>query len=215
MKHFTIDNLKKIENEVHLKQSKANIIAVSKTFQTDHILPLINYGHVHFGENKVQETLNKWENLKSKYDNIKLHFVGKLQTNKVKHILPIVDYIHSVDNLKLAKKIFEEQTKKKLRPKIFIQINFDNEIQKSGISEEGLYEFFNVCKNSYDLNVIGIMCLPPNNGKSAMYFSRMRELKKKYNFHELSMGMSNDYLEAIDCGSSFLRIGSKIFGPRG
>ena len=214
MKHFIIDNLKKIKNEVDLKQSKANIIAVSKTFQTDHILPLIDYGHVHFGENKVQEALSKWENLKLKHKNIKLHFIGKLQTNKVKHILPIVDYIHSVDNLKLAKKIFEEQTKRKLKPKIFIQINFDNEIQKSGISENDLNEFLKICKNSYNLDVVGIMCLPPNNKNSFIYFSRMRELKKKYKLDELSMGMSNDYLEAIDCESSFLRIGSKIFGPR-
>ena len=214
MKHFTIDNLKKIENEVHLKQSKANIIAVSKTFHKDHILPLINYGHLHFGENKVQEAVSKWESLKLKFSKVNLHFIGKLQTNKVKHILPIVDYIHSLDSLKLAKKIFEEQTKKNLKPKIFIQINIGNEKQKNGIPEEDLQEFLKICKNLYKLDIIGIMCLPPNDENSLKYFSRMKELKEKHELHELSMGMSNDYLEAIDCGSSFLRIGSKIFGER-
>ena len=214
MKHFTIDNLKKIENEVELRDSKANIIAVSKTFSIDQILPLINYGHVHFGENKVQEALSKWENLKIVHKNIQLHFVGKLQTNKVKHILPIIDYIHSLDNLKLAKKISEQQLKKNVKPKLFIQINFENEAQKNGIAEEEIDEFLNICKNSLNLNIIGLMCLPPNDGNHIKYFSKMKELKLKYNLKELSMGMSNDYKDAIDQDSSFLRIGSKIFGPR-
>ena len=214
MKHFTIDNLKKIENEVELRDSKANIIAVSKTFSIDQILPLINYGHVHFGENKVQEALSKWENLKIVHKNIQLHFVGKLQTNKVKHILPIIDYIHSLDNLKLAKKISEQQLKKNVKPKLFIQINFENEAQKNGIAEEEIDEFLNICKNSLNLNIIGLMCLPPNDGNHNKYFSKMKELKLKYNLKELSMGMSNDYKDAIDQDSSFLRIGSKIFGPR-
>ena len=214
MKHFTIDNLKNIENEVQLKRSDAKIIAVSKTFKIDQILPLINYGHIHFGENKVQETLSKWQNLKLENSNIKLHFVGKLQTNKVKHLLPIIDYIHSLDNLKLAKKISDEQIKKKLKPKIFVQINFENEIQKSGIAEEKLEEFLNICQNSLSLDIVGLMCLPPNDGNHLKYFKKMKELKLKFNLKELSMGMSNDYLDAIDQSSSFVRIGSKIFGPR-
>lgn len=214
MKHFTIDNLKNIENEVQLKRSDAKIIAVSKTFKIDQILPLINYGHIHFGENKVQETLSKWQNLKLENSNIKLHFVGKLQTNKVKHLLPIIDYIHSLDNLKLAKKISDEQIKKKLKPKLFVQINFENEIQKSGIAEEKLEEFLNICQNSLSLDIVGLMCLPPNDGNHLKYFKKMKELKLKFNLKELSMGMSNDYLDAIDQNSSFVRIGSKIFGPR-
>tara|TARA_B100000242_G_C43035218_1_gene482614 strand:- start:284 stop:931 length:648 start_codon:yes stop_codon:yes gene_type:complete len=214
MKHFTIDNLKNIENEVQLKRSDAKIIAVSKTFKIDQILPLINYGHIHFGENKVQETLSKWQNLKLENSNIKLHFVGKLQTNKVKHLLPIIDYIHSLDNLKLAQKISDEQTKKKLKPKLFVQINFENEIQKSGIAEEKLEEFLNICQNSLSLDIVGLMCLPPNDGNHLKYFKKMKELKLKFNLKELSMGMSNDYLDAIDQSSSFVRIGSKIFGPR-
>lgn len=214
MKHFTIDNLKNIENEVQLKRSDAKIIAVSKTFKIDQILPLINYGHIHFGENKVQETLSKWQNLKLENSNIKLHFVGKLQTNKVKHLLPIIDYIHSLDNLKLAKKISDEQIKKKLKPKLFVQINFENEIQKSGIAEEKLEEFLNICQNSLSLDIVGLMCLPPNDGNHLKYFKKMKELKLKFNLKELSMGMSNDYSDAIDQSSSFVRIGSKIFGPR-
>ena len=214
MKHFTIDNLKNIENEVQLKRSDAKIIAVSKTFKIDQILPLINYGHIHFGENKVQETLSKWQNLKLENSNIKLHFVGKLQTNKVKHLLPIIDYIHSLDNLKLAKKISDEQIKKKLKPKLFVQINFENEIQKGGIAEEKLEEFLNICQNSLSLDIVGLMCLPPNDGNHLKYFKKMKELKLKFNLKELSMGMSNDYSDAIDQSSSFVRIGSKIFGPR-
>ena len=214
MKHFTIDNLKDIENEVQLKRSDAKIIAVSKTFKIDQILPLINYGHIHFGENKVQETLSKWQNLKLENSNIKLHFVGKLQTNKVKHLLPIIDYIHSLDNLKLAQKISDEQIKKKLKPKLFVQINFENEIQKSGIAEEKLEEFLNICQNSLSLDIVGLMCLPPNDGNHLKYFKKMKELKLKFNLKELSMGMSNDYSDAIDQSASFVRIGSKIFGPR-
>jgi len=214
MKHFTIDNLKNIENEVQLKRSDAKIIAVSKTFKIDQILPLINYGHIHFGENKVQETLSKWQNLKLENSNIKLHFVGKLQTNKVKHLLPIIDYIHSLDNLKLAKKISDEQIKKKLKPKLFVQINFENEIQKSGIAEEKLEEFLNICQNSLSLDIVGLMCLPPNDGNHLKYFKKMKKLKLKFNLKELSMGMSNDYSDAIDQSASFVRIGSKIFGPR-
>ena len=177
-------------------------------------MPLIDYGHLHFGENKVQEAVDKWKNLKLKYKNIKLHFIGKLQTNKVKHILPLADYIHSLDNLKLAKKIFEEQTKKKIKPKIFIQLNFGNEIQKNGIPEEKFGEFLSISKNTFNLNIVGIMCLPPNDGEHLKYFSKMKQLQVKYNLEEISMGMSGDYLDAIDQGSSFLRIGSKIFGSR-
>ena len=214
MEHLSVNNLKQIENEVQLKGSPARIVVVSKSFVIDDILPVINYGHKDFGENRIQEAIDKWGNIKKEKKDIKLHFIGKLQTNKVKFLLPLFDYIHSLDNLKLAKKISEEQKKKNFKPKIFIQINIGNEKQKTGILENDLQDFLKTCKEVYDLDIIGLMCLPPNDNETEKYFARMRVLKNENNLKNLSMGMSNDYLKALNFDSSFLRIGSKIFGQR-
>jgi pyridoxal phosphate enzyme (YggS family) len=200
-------------NENRLKDF-TKIIAVSKTFPIDKILPLINYGHIDFGENKVQEAIEKWTDIKKKYHLVKLHMIGKLQTNKVKFAINLFDYIHSLDNFKLAKKISDEQKKNNKKPKIFIQINIGNESQKSGINSNELNEFYNDCINDLNLDIIGIMCLPPNDNKGDFYFKKMSELIQRISVNELSMGMSNDYLEAFKTGSTFLRIGSNIFGNR-
>ena len=214
MEHLSVNNLKQIENEVQLKGSPAKIVVVSKSFEINDILPVINYGHKDFGENRIQEAIDKWSNLKKEKKDIKLHFIGKLQTNKVKFLLPLFDYIHSLDSLKLAKKISEEQKKKNFKPKIFIQINIGNEKQKTGILENDLQEFLKTCKEAYDLDIIGLMCLPPNDSETEKYFAKMKVLKNENNLKNLSMGMSNDYLKALNFDSSFLRIGSKIFGQR-
>tara|TARA_Y200000002_G_scaffold91233_1_gene73467 strand:+ start:36 stop:698 length:663 start_codon:yes stop_codon:yes gene_type:complete len=219
--HKTIQNLISIQNLIKLKLDELNvkeripkIIAVSKTFKIDHILPLIEYGHLDFGENKVQEALEKWTDIKNQNDKINLHLIGKLQTNKVKFAVKIFDYIHSLDNEKLAKKIADEQQKQNKKPKIFIQINLGEEGQKSGILLNDLIEFYNYSKN-LNLNVIGLMCIPPFNEDSSKFFIQMSELNKKINLKELSMGMSSDYLKAVEYKSTFLRIGSNIFGQRG
>ena len=190
------------------------IIAVSKTFSISDILPVINYGQIHFGENKIQEAIDKWESIKIDFKHIKLHMVGKLQTNKVKYLIPFFDYLHSLDNIKLAQKISSEQKKKNKKLKIFIQVNIGSEQQKNGIEIDQVENFYNKCTNELELDIVGLMCLPPNNEKSSLYFSKMNMLAKKLNLSELSMGMSNDYIEALENNSSFLRIGSKIFGPR-
>ena len=176
-------------------------------------MPIIQHGHIHFGENKVQEAIEKWTDIKNKNEQIKLHMVGKLQTNKVKFAVKLFDYIHSLDNIKLAKKISEEQKKINLKPKIFIQINIGEELQKSGIHHDQLLDFYNYCRE-LDLDIIGTMCIPPINDDPREYFSRMENLNKKYNLKALSMGMSSDYLKAIEYNSTYLRIGSNIFGPR-
>ena len=176
-------------------------------------MPLIEYGHIDFGENKVQEAVEKWSDIKSKKNEIKLHLVGKLQTNKVKLAIKLFDFIHSVDNEKLAKKISEEQIKQNLKPKIFIQVNVGNESQKSGISKDKLYEFYNYCL-SIKLDIIGTMCIPPLNKDPSKYFFEMNSFNKKLNLNELSMGMSSDYLKALEFNSTYLRIGSDIFGER-
>ena len=176
-------------------------------------MPLIESGHTHFGENKVQEALEKWSDIKEKNKNLKLHLIGKLQTNKVKFALKIFDFIHSLDNLKLAKKISEEQKKNLNKPKIFIQINIGNETQKSGLSKDNLKDFYKQCQN-LDLNVIGTMCLPPINLNPQFFFSEMKKINLALNLNELSIGMSSDYMEAIKYNSTYLRIGSSIFGKR-
>ena len=193
--------------------SLPNIIAVSKTFPISEIMPLIDYGHIHFGENKVQEAIVKWTEIKVKYPNIKLHLIGKLQTNKVKYAVKLFDYLHSVDNEKLAKKISDEQLKHEKKMKIFIQVNIGNENQKSGINQEGLEDFYSYCMK-LDLNIIGLMCIPPINENSKNFFKKLYDLNKKLNLNELSMGMSADYIEATKNFSTYLRIGSKIFGSR-
>ena len=189
------------------------IIAVSKTFPIENILPLIDHGHLHYGENKVQEALDKWTDIKSQNKNIKLHLIGRLQSNKVKFALRIFDYIHSLDSEKLATKIADEQTKQGKKPKILIQVNIGNEDQKSGIDKERLGDFYRFCKN-LNLDIIGTMCIPPNDGNTEKYFSEMSDMNKELNFKELSMGMSADYLEAIRYNATYIRVGSKIFGSR-
>ena len=219
--HKVVNNLISIQNELKIKIKKLNlenynpnVIAVSKTFSIKDILPLINHGHIHFGENKIQEAVEKWTDIKNDFKNIKLHMIGKLQTNKVKYAIPLFDYIHSVDNLKLAEKISKEQVKKNKIMKLFIQINIGNESQKSGILVEDLDTFYNKCTKDLGLNIIGLMCLPPNDSKVSTYFSKMQQLVKNLKLKEISMGMSSDYLDAIDFQTTYLRIGSKIFGER-
>ena len=215
--HNIIDNLKSIDNELKIiiKDNKLpTIIAVSKTFDSSIILPLLDYGHKHFGENKVQEAVDKWTDIKNNFNDIKLHMIGKLQTNKVKFVIPLFDYIHSLDSIKLAKKISEEQVKKNKKLKIFIQVNIGNEDQKSGINPAKLKDFYQLCVGDLDLDIIGLMCLPPKDNNSSEYFIEMRKLAENIKTINLSMGMSNDYLKAAENGATFLRIGSKIFGKR-
>ena len=194
--------------------SQVNIVAVSKTFSMQNILPLIEYGHKHFGENKVQEAVDKWTQIKKNNPNLNLHMIGKLQTNKVKQAVKLFDYIHSLDSIKLAKKISLEQRKIKRNIKIFIQINIGNENQKNGISISELNNFYKSCKNDFDLDVIGLMCLPPVDTDPSISFKKMEEAANELLLKELSMGMSSDYLEAIKFKANYLRIGSKIFGDR-
>ena len=189
------------------------IIAVSKTFPIENVLPLIEHGHLHYGENKVQEALEKWTDIKNETCNIQLHLIGRLQTNKVKFALKIFDYIHSLDSEKLANKISDEQEKQRKKPKIFIQVNLGNEDQKSGIDKKYLNDFYLFCKN-LNLDIIGTMCIPPNDSNTENYFSEMFDLNKELNFKELSMGMSGDYLDAIKNNATYIRVGSKIFGSR-
>ena len=191
-----------------------NIVAVSKTFPISHILPLINHGHQHFGENKVQEAQEKWTSLKNDFPNLKLHLIGKLQTNKVKFALPLFDYIHSLDSIKLAEKISIEQKKKNFKPKIFIQINLGKESQKSGIDEDDLEGFYKRCVNEFNLNIIGIMCLPPFDEDPTPFFKKMQNLSESLKLQEISMGMSNDYMDALRFKATYIRVGSKIFGNR-
>ena len=217
--HNTVKNLLDIDNniEVYLNRlninSRPKIIAVSKTFKIDKILPLIEYGHIDFGENKVQEASEKWMDIKKNNLHIKLHMIGKLQTNKVKYAVKIFDYIHSVDSEKLAKKIFDEQIKIKKRVKIFIQINIGDENQKSGVRLSELKNLVNYCKE-LKLNLIGLMCIPPEKEDCSFYFKEMSKLNNLHNLEELSMGMSSDFVEAAQNNSTFLRIGSNIFGQR-
>ena len=189
------------------------IIAVSKTFNIEKILPLIEYGHLDYGENKVQEAVDKWTKIKIDNSNIKLHMIGKLQTNKVKFAIQIFDFIHSVDSKKLAKKISDEQIKQNRKLKLFIQVNIGNEEQKAGIDKSELVDLYKYCKE-LNLNVIGLMCIPPVNENVEKYFIQTNLLNKELNLFELSMGMSSDYLKAVEHSSSYLRIGSSIFGKR-
>ena len=218
--HKSVHNLIQIEKEIQSNiinldtvTKSPKIIAVSKTHPMASILPLINHGHLDFGENKVQEAIDKWSDIKNKKNSIKLHLIGRLQTNKVKFALKIFDYIHSLDSEKLANKISDEQIKQGKKPKIFIQVNIGNEDQKSGINKERLDDFYKFCKN-LNLDIIGTMCIPPNNGNTEKFFFEMSKVNQKLNFKELSMGMSGDYLEAIKNSATYVRVGSKIFGSR-
>jgi pyridoxal phosphate enzyme (YggS family) len=215
--HKSIDNLVGIQNTLKLKNvdpDKIQIIAVSKTFPIGEILPLINNGQVHFGENKVQEAIEKWSDIKQDFKNIQLHMIWKLQSNKVKFVIPLFDYIHSLDSLKLAQKISIEQIKYKKKLKIFIQINIGDEEQKNGINENDLKAFYKKCVGELNLDIVGLMCLPPKNQIAINYFKKMKSLSKVIDVKELSMGMSGDYIAASESGATFLRIGSKIFGER-
>ena len=212
--HNVVTKLISIQKEIQEKNNKTKVIAVSKTFKIEDIIPLIDYGHKDFGENKIQEAVQKWTSVKENYSDINLHMIGKIQSNKVKLILPLFEYVHSLDSTKLAEKISEEQKKYKKNIKIFIQVNIGNEEQKSGISPNDVEVFKNKCVNELNLNVIGLMCLPPKDTESSIYFKEMNYLLKKINLKELSMGMSNDYLSAIEYNSSYVRVGSKIFGNR-
>ena len=217
--HNVVNNLKDIENQLNLSLSTEKltipkIIAVSKTFPISKVMPLIDSGHVHFGENKIQEAVEKWPAIKEKFPKIQLHMLGKVQTNKVKFLIPLFDYIHSLDNLKLAEKISSEQIKKNKKLKIFIQVNIGNEHQKNGINIDQLENFYNECSKNMGLDIVGLMCLPPQSEKPIKFFEKMFELNNKLDLNELSMGMSNDYIDAAKTHSTFLRIGSKIFGSR-
>jgi pyridoxal phosphate enzyme (YggS family) len=217
--HQSIINFTNIQNSIKENQEKTNnknnikIIAVSKTFEISHINPLIEYGHTDFGENKVQEAIEKWSDIKIKNKNLSLHLIGKLQSNKTKLALKIFDYIHSLDSEKLANKISEEQKKIEKKPKLFIQVNIGNEDQKSGVNLNKLKSFYKYCLDK-DLDVIGTMCLPPISEDPEKYFMRMNYLNKDLGLNELSMGMSADYISAIDNNATFIRVGSKIFGER-
>ena len=217
--HNTVKNLIKIENSIKIHLNKLNIInnpkivAVSKTFKIDKILPLIEHGHTDYGENKVQEALEKWTEIKRQNSKIKLHMVGKLQTNKVKFAVQLFDYIHSVDSEKLARKIAEEQNKMKKKIKIFLQVNIGDENQKSGINKNEVGQLVSFSKE-IGLNVIGLMCIPPVNSDPEGYFVEMKKLNEDLGLEELSMGMSSDYLIAAKNFSTYVRVGSSIFGQR-
>jgi hypothetical protein len=219
--HNVVERLMAIQSEIkelliknNLQNKDLNIIIICKTFSMDKILPLIDAGHVHFGENKVQEAESKWKEVKEKHPNIKLHMVGKLQTNKVKAALNVFDYIHSVDNYRLGEKIVKYEKKLNKKIKTFVQVNVGDESQKSGISPKNVNQFVNHCKNGLSLNIIGLMCLPPIDDNPEKYFLHLNQLRNQTDLCHLSMGMSNDYQTAIKCGSTFLRIGSKILGER-
>ena len=217
--HITVKNLLDIENNIKVQINKLNItnnpkiIAVSKTFKIDKILPLIEHGHINYGENKVQEAVEKWSEVKKTNSKLKLHMIGKLQTNKVKYAVKIFDYIHSVDSQKLAKKIADEQNKISKKIKIFLQVNIGNEDQKSGVNKIQIGQLASYCKE-IGLDLIGLMCIPPINFDPESYFEEMNKLNKDLGFTELSMGMSSDYLTAVKYLSTYVRVGSSIFGQR-
>ena len=208
-----VKNFNLIKQEI-VEKKNVKLIAVTKTFPISHILPIINEGHTDFGENKVQEAMEKWTSIKQDFPKINLHLIGKLQTNKVKFVLPLFDYIHSLDNIKLANKLADEQIKKNFKPKIFIQVNIGEEPQKGGIEISNLENFYKKCVDELKLNIIGLMSIPPFKKVSKPYFIKMKELSENLDLKDISMGMSGDYMEAINQGSTFIRVGSKIFGAR-
>jgi len=216
MMHNSVQNLIKIQENIKSKfnfYQKIKIIAVSKTYPIEQIKPLIDFGHTDFGENKVQEALDKWSNIKNENSLIKLHLIGKLQTNKVKHAVKIFDYIHSVDNEKLAKKISEEQIKDNKKVKIFIQVNIGDEVQKSGINKHRLNIFYQYCLN-LKLDIQGLMCIPPEGQNSEIFFKDLKQMNENLGLKKLSMGMSADYMTAIKNSATHVRIGTNIFGKR-
>tara|TARA_B100001750_G_scaffold200751_1_gene175155 strand:+ start:667 stop:1347 length:681 start_codon:yes stop_codon:yes gene_type:complete len=224
--HQIVQRLIRIQDQIKEEDSKnhtpndTKIIAICKTFPLDVIMPLIEYGHLHFGENKIQEAKIKWTNIKKARPEINLHFVGKLQTNKAKDVVKLFDYVHSLESIKQAEALVKYENKFKKKLKYFVQINIGGETQKSGIDLKDVKNFLETCKNNYDLNIIGLMCLPPDSQFPEKYFKKMLDLKTalltsyQHQVNELSIGMSNDYIKAIQCRSTFLRIGTKIFGER-
>ena len=217
--HNSVQKYKDIISSIDRKieeqkiQLTPKVIAVSKTFKLESILPLTEYGHLDYGENKVQEAIDKWSAMKLKNKDIKLHLIGKLQTNKVKHAIKIFDYIHSLDSTKLAKKIAEEQNKQNKNLKLFIQVNIGNEEQKSGVKIDQIDDLI-IFSKKLNLNIVGLMCIPPANKEPDKYFKEIKLLNKRFNLLEISMGMSSDYLKAVENSSTYLRIGSSIFGQR-
>ena len=212
--HDSINNLILIKKEIQEINPICQLIVVTKTFGIEKIEPIIKTGHKHFGENKVQEALEKWTETKENNKDIKLHLIGKLQTNKVKFCLPLFDYIHGLDNIKLAEKIANEQVKKNFKPKIFIQINIGDEDQKGGVKQNELLEFYKKIIKEFDLDIIGLMCIPPFVDDTSPFFIKMKALSEKINLKELSMGMSDDYIQAAKNSATFIRVGSKIMGKR-
>ena len=211
-----IESLNKIKLNIESAKpvQNVNIIAVSKTFSLENIKPLIDHGHSHFGENKVQEAISKWSEIKKNNENLKLHMIGKLQSNKAKDAVKLFDYIHSLDNQKLADALAKHQMNLKKNLNYFIQVNIGNEMQKSGIPVGDLDPFYNYCKNEVNLNILGLMVIPPNDNKSEKYFKSLNELNKSLALQDLSMGMSADYIEAVKHGATYIRVGSSIFGER-
>ena len=213
----TINSFDKIKQEIknNKAQNETEIIAVSKTFPLEHVMPLVDHGHRHFGENKVQEAEKKWSVLKKSIINLKLHMIGSLQSNKAKKAVELFDYIHSLDNEKLANELSKREKEKNKRLGYFIQINLGSEDQKGGVEVNDLNPFFDHCLKKLDLNILGLMAIPPNDNNPEKYFKKISELNKQFNLQHLSIGMSGDYLKAIGYGASFVRIGSAIFGSRG
>ena len=211
-----VERYKKINSNIATikPEQKVNIIAVSKTFPLEHIKPLIDHGHIHFGENKVQEADAKWSVMRNRNQNLKLHMIGKLQSNKAKDAVKLFDYIHSLDNQKLADALAKHQTNLNKNLNYFIQVNIGNEMQKSGIPVGELDPFYNYCRNEINLNILGLMVIPPNDNDPEKYFKSLNELNKSLALQDLSMGMSSDYMEAIRHGATFIRVGSSIFGHR-
>jgi len=206
-----VSNFEKIKKLIN---NNVNIIAVSKSFQYEHIKPLVDYGHKHFGENKVQEALNKWSKIKEKQNDLLLHLIGKLQSNKAKEAVNLFDYIHSLDNVKLASLLSKFENSLKKKRKYFIQVNIGREKQKSGILTEQLDSFYNYCTKELNLNVIGLMTIPPNDGNVTTYFKNLMELNYSLGLQEISMGMSSDFIEAVKYKATFVRVGTAIFGRR-
>ncbi len=211
-----ITNFEKIRQEIkdNLNQNDVNVIAVSKTFSLEHIMPLVNHGHKHYGENKVQEAEKKWKDLKEKINDLSLHMIGRLQSNKVKKAVEIFDFIHSLDSEKLANELSKRQKEKNKNLGYFIQINLGSEEQKGGLEINNLKGFNDYCVKELNLSVLGLMAIPPNDKNPEKHFKRISELNKQFNFQHLSIGMSNDYLKAINFGATHVRIGSAIFGSR-
>ena len=211
-----ITNFEKIKQEIknNSLQNEIEVIAVSKTFSIEHVMPLVEHGHKHFGENKVQEAEKKWKDLKKSNNDINLHMIGRLQSNKAKKAVELFDFVHSLDSEKLANELSKRQKEKDRSLGYFIQINLGSEEQKGGIEINELKNFNNYCVNELNLTVLGLMAIPPNDKNPEKHFKRISELNKQFNFRYLSIGMSNDYLKAIECGASHVRIGSAIFGSR-